>query len=141
MKTKIGKLQRDFIVLSIILVIIIGLEILTNYISEHSIERIVESLERVQKDLEKLDYEGNLELSENCKNQVSRIKEEWKNVDDKLSFFAEHNELEKVSYALNDLETNIANAEYDDALANLTESIFWLYHIEEKDSFKWKNIF
>ena len=73
--------------------------------------------------------------------QKGKLKEKWFKAEKKLSFFAEHDELEKISYAITILEENAKNNEYNDALENIVEANYWLEHVKEKDSFKLKNIF
>jgi hypothetical protein len=144
-----------------------SLEIITNYITNRSVSQISDSLDEINLDLRKKEeteesdeieenakisdqtQDYNLANSEEDKNnsndelleKASNLKEEWKRVENKLAYFGEHDELEKIGYAITQLEENIRNEEFDDALLNNIESKFWLNHFKEKDSFTLKNIF
>ena len=69
------------------------------------------------------------------------MKKIWSKEEDKLSMFAEHNELEKVTTSLVLLEENIENGQFNEALANGKEFLYKLNHIKEKDNLELKNIF
>ena len=90
---------------------------------------------------QKLELEEVEEEINGLMDRVGSLKDKWFIEERKLSFFAEHNELEKISYAITVLEENAKNNEYNDALVNIVEANYWLEHIKEKDSFKLKNIF
>lgn len=90
---------------------------------------------------QKLELEEVEEEINGLMDRVGSLKDKWFIEESKLSFFAEHNELEKISYAITVLEENAKNNEYNDALVNIVEANYWLEHIKEKDSFKLKNIF
>lgn len=85
----------------------------------------------------------NLEASneEELKGKIESLKAEWFNAQNKLAFFVEHDELEKVSECLVVLEENFKNKEYTNALEAGKEFIYWLNHFREKDALKLKNIF
>ena len=94
-------------------------------------------------ELEKLHDSGqNLEQDKNnIDEKIKKLKSDWKKEEDKLSIFAEHNEVEKVTACLVLLEENTKNEQYDDALANGKEFIYRLEYITEKDDIKLKNVF
>ena len=160
------RVKRDIWFLIIILIIIVVLEIVTNIISNKSVETISKKLDDIKGKIEVVENEDeseeirqaliemdelessdkqNLEKLdkeiENIGNEIKDLKDSWFKEEKKLSFFSEHNELEKVSYPIIVLEENVKNHEYDEALNNIVEAKFWLEHFKEKDSFQLKNIF
>lgn len=78
---------------------------------------------------------------EELNKEIETLKTNWFKAQDKLAFFIEHDELEKVSKCLVVLEENCKNKEFTDALEDGNEFIYWLNHFREKDSLKLKNIF
>lgn len=78
---------------------------------------------------------------EELKGKIENLKVDWYTAQNKLAFFVEHDELEKVSECLVVLEENSKNKEYTNALEAGKEFIYWLNHFREKDSLKLKNIF
>lgn len=160
------RIRSEILILIIILVIIGSLEFITNCVSKKSVDKILGQLDDVMKNLEKVEEEDESEEvrqaleemneleSEDKKNlenvdkevdgineKIKKLKDDWFKEEAKLSFFAEHDELEKISYAIVILEENSINHEYDEALDNIVEAKFWLEHVYEKDSFRLKNIF
>ena len=71
---------------------------------------------------------------------IHQLKKDWFDYEKRLSCYIEHNELEKVTSSMILLEENAKNHEYNQALANSKEFIFWLEHFKEKDELIWKNI-
>lgn len=151
------RIKQEIWLLIIILIIIIALEMITNFIANRSIDSILgklgelkENLQNVEKNEEltlSLENKNDLELEEVDKEidgiieDIGNLKDDWFKEEKKLSFFAEHDELEKISYAITILEENAINNEYNNALENLIEAKYWLEHVKEKDSFRLKNIF
>ena len=151
------KNKREIWLLIIILIIIIALELITNFIANRSIDSILGKLSELKENLQNVEKNEELTLSLENKNEleleevdkeidgiiedIGDLKNDWFKEEKKLSFFAEHDELEKISYAITILEENAINNEYNNALENLVEAKYWLEHVKEKDSFRLKNIF
>ena len=151
------KIKREIWLLIIILIIIIALELITNFIANRSIYSILGKLSELKENLQNVEKNEELTLSLENKNEleleevdkeidgiiedIGNLKNDWFKEEKKLSFFAEHDELEKISYAITILEENAINNEYNNALENLVEAKYWLEHVKEKDSFRLKNIF
>lgn len=76
-------------------------------------------------------------LSKNIENTL----EKWNNRHDKLAYYIEHDELEKVETYLTQIKSNIETKEYDTLIEKIDTCIFILEHIEDKESFSLKNIF
>ena len=81
------------------------------------------------------------EFKGDIEKKIGKLKENWLKKQDKLSYFSEHDELEKVSRCLITLEENVKNEEYEIALEDGSEFMYWLNHIKEKDKLELKNIF
>ena len=73
--------------------------------------------------------------------QLEDAKQYWETQYAKLAFFIEHNELEKVNTQLAQLEGNVLVEDYEQAIPNVENCSFVLYHIKEKNRFAFKNIF
>ncbi len=105
---------------------------------EEKMNLIISMLENVKQ------LEGKEEIEkkrEELLNEIETLKNYWTDKQDKLSFFIEHNELEKVTKCLVVLEENYKNEEYADALKDGKEFIYWLNHFKDKDTLNLKNIF
>ena len=140
------KLKKEIILIIGILVFIIGLEIITNIITENSVKDIENKIIEINSDLSKIknmNQESNeyKEFKKNIEEKLKILKRDWFLKQDKLSIFSEHDELEKVSKSLIVLEENFKNEEYKIALEDGREFLYWLNHIKEKDKLELKNIF
>ena len=65
----------------------------------------------------------------------------WKDRYEKLAFFIEHDELEKVETEITSLKAHIMIEEYEEGIEPLERCIFILNHIKEKFRLNMKNIF
>ncbi len=140
------KLKKEIILIIGISIFIIVLELVTNLITEESVNKVEEKIMKINvalreiKDMEQGNDEYN-KLKKELEKKIGNLKKEWFLEEDKLSIFSEHNELEKVSKCLIGLEENTKNEEYEIALEDGSEFIYWLNHIKEKDKLELKNIF
>lgn len=121
----------------IVVVILIGNNITQNY-SVESVDTLTKNLKKLREDIYKDQDNVN---SENNKDKLSSIFEKWYECYDKLAYYIEHDELEKVGNDLDGLKSYIETNEYPEAISELDESIFILNHIEDKYKFNLKNIF
>jgi len=62
-------------------------------------------------------------------------------MEERFSYFLEHDELEKVDTEVKGLSSYIETEENNLALAEIEKSIFILEHIKEKNSFSLENVF
>lgn len=73
--------------------------------------------------------------------EIKKLNDEWRRVHDKLAYYIEHDELEKVDTAIVTMRSYVEVGAFDDAVAELDEGKFVLEHIQEKNAFNLKNIF
>lgn len=140
------KLKKEIILIIGISAFIIILELVTNRITDESVKKIEEEIMEINvalreiKDMEQGNDEYN-KFKDELEKNIENLKKDWFLKQDKLSIFSEHNELEKVSKCLIGLEENTKNEEYEIALEDGSEFVYWLNHIKEKDKLELKNIF
>ncbi len=127
--------------LIISLIIIIAI-ITGNYITQNYTEATVSELsadlnelrqEVVQED-ELVDWEG-------AKQKLEEIEEAWTKRYEKMAYYIEHNELEKVRTSLTGIKSYTEKKDAPEALNQLDSSIFILEHIKEKNALDLENIF
>ena len=140
------KLKKEIILIIGISVFIIVLELVTNKITNESIKNVEDKIKIVNVNLNKIkDMEKDNEEYEMCRKDleenIQKLKKDWFLKEDKLSIFSEHDELEKVSKCLITIEENVKNEEYENALEDGSEFMYWLNHIKEKDKLELKNVF
>ena len=84
--------------------------------------------------------EENIER-DSIKDKIKQIEDNWESRHDKLAYYIEHDELEKVETNLTSLGSFIEANENSEAVSELDKSIFVLKHIEDKYAFNLQNIF
>ena len=79
------------------------------------------------------------------KNQTEKnlkmLDEKWKGVHEKLAYYIEHDELEKVDTAIVKMKAYVETEDFSSAIAELDEGKFVIEHIQEKYALNLKNIF
>ena len=133
-------MKKEIIVCIIIVIAIIVGNIVTQNYTVKSIGILSEELEELKKDVIEAEDNGE-EVNENIKNKKEEIKKEWENRHDKLAYFIEHDELEKVETDLTALNSFIETKEYAEAISELDKCVFVLKHIEDKYAFNLQNLF
>ncbi len=79
--------------------------------------------------------------SEKARNEMEEIYQKWEEKYDKLAYFIEHDELEKVETELVAIKSFLETQDYEESISELDKSVFILKHIEDKYAFNLQNIF
>lgn len=125
---------KEIIIIILVITLIISLDIITNRYTTYAADELSNKLYTLRENIISKD-------KENIDKQVKEIDAIWDEYNKKLSYYMEHDELEKVGNSLTALEAHIEVKEYNDAIENLDESIFILQHIQEKERFSIRSIF
>lgn len=129
--------KEMIICLVIVIVIIIGNIITQNYTIE-SVKELSSSLTELKTNLE--EKEDNIS-DDNIKGKIQEIEDNWKSRHERLAYYIEHDELEKVETNITSLKSFIITNEYAEAVSELDKSVFVLKHIEDKYAFNLQNVF
>jgi len=73
--------------------------------------------------------------------KLGELDKKWDEKHDKLAYYIEHDELEKVDTAIVQVKSFVENEEIPSAIAELETGKFVLEHIERKYKFNLQNIF
>ena len=127
------------LIISIVIVvsIFIGNAVTENYTKE-SITETTQSLASLREEIIKDEKDIDNEVA---KKKVYDIYEKWSLRHEKLAYYIEHDELEKVKTELTELKGYIEKEEYSNALPDLDKSVYILEHIKDKTALNLKNIF
>lgn len=128
-------LKETIICIVIIICIIFGNNTTQNYTKE-SVGELSSGLMSLREKL----TQDNIE-NKDVKEEIDKIYNNWQNRHDKLAYFIEHDELEKVETDLVAMKSYMETQEYEQAVGELDKSVFVLKHIEEKYAFNLQNIF
>ena len=84
---------------------------------------------------------GGIGAYEKMVKKMNNIKDEWREMQEKLAFYIEHAELEKIETQLHLIKGEIDAQLYNDMIPEMEKCIFILEHVEEKNLLNAKNIF
>ena len=128
-------MRKEFVICLIIIALIeIGNFFSRDY-TKKSGEEILDSLQQIKQAVEA--KEDDVKVKE----KLEETEKIWKNKQDKLAYFIEHNELEKIDTDLVLLKSYIETEEHNETIREINELAFLVKHIEEKYAFNLKNIF
>ena len=127
------------LIISIIIVVLIfvGNAVTENYTRE-SVDETKQSLSALREEIIKNEDEVDVNIT---KEKIDDIHEQWDSRYEKLAYYIEHDELEKVKTELTGLRGYIEKEEYSEAVPELDKSVYILEHIKEKTALNLKNIF
>lgn len=126
-------MSKEIVITVIILVAIIGLNAFVGKYVDDKLNHVLSELNDLRPLIEEEKYEE-------ANKKIDEIDEYWKKSEDIVSFFVEHDELEKVMTEYTSLKT-YCKLEQEEAFEALDKMAFIIKHIEEKDDLKLKNIF
>ena len=122
----------------IICIIIILLIFTGNYITQKYTK---ESVTNLNTKLIELEEKIETEEKENANNQIKDLKNDWDNRYKKLSYFIEHDELEKVEDNLTSINGYIESDNLEEVKSKIQETEFILKHIKKKYAVIIENVF
>ena len=135
-KRVVIKVYKEIIVSIVIIIGIVILNNITENYTKDSLEIMSKDFNEIRGELLKEDQQKEFLIS-----KVEEMKSSWDNRSQKLAYYIEHDELEKVDTYLTALKSNIETKEYEQAVENLDICEYILDHIDDKEAFLLKNIF
>lgn len=132
--------KEIWICLIIVILICMGNYITQKYTRQAS-EELISKLEDLKGELINKEDKKEEANQKEIDSKLSKIEKEWNQKNDKLAYFIEHNELEKVETNLINLRSLVETQMYNDSIKELDETKYGLKHIEKKYAFNLKNIF
>ena len=122
----------------IVVVVVVGNVVTQNY-THKSVKNTTTELEELKQELLS---ESNEDIDwDNAKEKFSVLQTEWRNSFEKLAYYIEHDELEKIETNLAGLNGYLDKEEYGDSMAQLDISVYVLEHIKNKTILSLINIF
>ena len=129
--------MRKELIITIIIVIFV---IIGNCITHKYTKKCVSETTSQLEELKKNALDGEKDHNELAK-MAQDIYEQWVKKNEGLSYYLEHDELEKVHTQIRKAEACFEADEVQNAIPEIEDGIFILEHIQEKQSFKLKTIF
>ena len=125
---------KETVICIVIVVLIFSLDMFTQGYTDRTTAEINEIFSEL-KDL------AVKEDKEKMETKIAELDEKWSEKHDKLAYYIEHDELEKVDTAIVQVKSFVENDDISSAMAELETGKFVLEHIERKYKFNLQNIF
>ena len=124
----------------IISIIAVGLVVIGNIVTQNntieSVQEVSSSLMELREEIKKENVD-----QEKSKKLMDKVDGVWEERYEKMAYYIEHNELEKVETELAKLRADIDMEEYAQGVENLDNCIFIMEHIKDKNALKIVNVF
>lgn len=122
---------KEYVIIFLIIVFVVSIEIITDSITYKSISDINDRIKKVEQSVE----------TDEAKTKINDLYSSWKKECDRLSFYMEHDELEKVGVLVDNVKSDIENENTEDVRQELDEIKFLLDHVKDKQKLQLKSIF
>ena len=129
---------KEFIFCFLILIIILFGNNQTQNYTKESVKNISQQLTQLRQNL--INKDDKID-EEKANTEMENVEKEWENRHDKLAYFIEHDELEKVETNITALKSYIETKKYEESISELDKAEFLLKHIQDKYAFNLENIF
>lgn len=127
-------MQKELVICVILVILIIIGDIVTQNYTKNTVRYITGELESLKQSLFEKD-------DDKADKEISKIDNKWKDVHDKLAYYIEHDELEKVENNFTACKSLAKTGEYEQSISELDKTVYVLEHITDKYSFNLVNIF
>lgn len=129
-------MKKEIIICIVIVILVIIGNIITQNYTNKSVDKTSKQLQELREEIIKKDV--NLDYANE---KIKNICTVWGEQHEKLAFYIEHDELEKVKTSITGLKGYIEVEEYSQAVPELDKTAFILEHIQNKTIINFKNIF
>lgn len=129
-------MYKELIISIIVIISIFGLNFITQKNTDETVEIMKSYLEEVKKELEKQDVDYKLAYE-----KANKIHDKWEELDDRLAFYVEHEEIEKVKTAIVSMQSFTKMEDDSQAIDAIDRCMYILEHIDEREKMTLDNIF
>ena len=129
-------MKKELVICIFIIAVIIILNIVTQSYTKECVSQMNERLDI----LKEASLEEDIE-EENITTEINNIENKWNLLQEKLAFYIEHDELEKVETEIFAMKGFAEIKKYDEIVPELDKCIFILEHIQDKTVLNIKNVF
>ena len=137
-------MKKELIICIFIIVLIIVTNIITQSYTKNSVNKMSERLDVVSQivcdNISTSTESSNIDKNK-IKQEVDNLENTWNELQEKLAYYLEHDELEKVETQIYAIKGFYEIEKYDEIVPEVEKCSFILKHIEEKTKLSIKNIF
>ena len=134
-------MYKEYIICIVVILLVILLEVITQNLTQDSLRDIIDNLYNLRDILKEEMLDESDDKINESNNKIYDIIYTWDEKYEVLSFYIEHNELEKVKTELVELNANTEIEKFGEAIGNVDRTVYLLEHIKQKMSLQVKNIF
>ena len=136
-------MKKEIIISIIVITIVIIGNIVTQNNTKQSVAELNGNLDELKQNLIGIaDGEKKMDVDYlRYKEMSTEIRDKWDEMQEVLSFYIEHDELEKVETQLATINGQMESRIYDEAVTEIEKCQFILEHIADKTALNIKNIF
>ncbi len=124
----------------IICILIISIIVIANVITQNYTKQCVASMNENLEVLKEASLSEDVD-KEKISNRLQKIEDNWNEFQQKLAYYIEHDELEKVETQIYAMKGFSEIEKYDEVVPELEKCMFILEHIQDKTKLNVKNIF
>lgn len=135
LKKELVMLKETIICIVIVIAIVFGNSVTQDYTKE-SVNELSSGLMALRENISQENM-GN----DKIKSEADHVYENWEKRHEKLAYYIEHDELEKVETELIGIKSDLETEDYEELVIGIDKSVFILKHIEDKYAFNLQNIF
>ena len=125
---------KESVICIIIVVVIFSLDVFTQDYTNKTTLEITKIFSDLKEQILKED-------KEQITKQIASLEESWKGRHNKLAYYIEHDEIEKVDKSIVEINEYIKLGLYDEAIPEIRKCSFILEHIKNKFRLEIKNVF
>lgn len=129
-------MKKEEIITLIIIIFVIIAEIITQKHTSNSLDELDQRLGELKERALTKEY-SNEELVQ----ETEKIDKCWEEKDNILSFYLEHEELEKISAQLKTIKADFESNLEEEVVPEIEKGIYLLDHLKEKQKLNLKNVF
>lgn len=159
-------MKKELVIVGILMIAIIALNGISQGYTVSSVDKITKDLNELKDIAQNMEEENdevymketnekNIEVinekskemeeskskEEIISNKIEKIKEDWYSINYKMSYYIEHDELEKVNSSMVKFEESFKLKEYKEGMTELENCKYILKHIKDKESINIINFF
>lgn len=140
------KMRKEFFVSLLIVILIFIVNFFSKKYTENFKNNIIKNFDSLKESVnearkkENEDVEIDEELLNDVNQNFNNMKDVWIKNRDVLSYYVEHNELEKIDLNIVSLGSYLQTGQYDESIKEIDEGVFSVKHIGEKYLFNLKNV-
>ena len=129
-------MKKELTIILVVITFIVIINLITQQYTKSSISALNDNLYKIKDELMKEEID-----EQDVQKKIEDNYNLWLKKERVLSYYIEHDELEKIGAHLNLIKGYMETKKYDDSISSIEETIFIYSHIQDKYKIYLKNVF